>query len=148
MDRLDLDVLDPPTREVLFKGERLVIRPLTIGQLPRLVRAAKPVVDAVLELDGAPSESGLIDLALQLIADHGEALPAAAAIAINKDVGWVAEGDTAEFLELAIAVFEVNRDFFVQRLGPRLQALRAESVAGRPGAGATPSSSSPNGGTH
>lgn len=149
MDRNDLDVLDPPTVEVDFQNERLVIRPLTIGQLPRLVRAAKPVVDAVLELDAAPSQEGLIDLALGLIAEHGEALPLAAAIAIGRDPEWVAKADTAEFLDLAVAIFEVNRDFFVRKLGPRLQVLRAGGAAeARPGDGATRSSSSPSGGTH
>lgn len=148
MDKV-LDALVPEARTVDFRTERLALRPLTVGQLPALVRVAQPVVDAVLALEAAPGEQALVELALGLIANHGEAVIAAVAIAIRKDAAWVGDADTAEFLTLAIALFEVNRDFFVQTLGPRLQALRAGGASGAlTGAGTTSSSSLPSAGTH
>lgn len=127
-----LDVLEPRPIGVSYRGETLEIRPLTVGQLPKLVRAARPVIDAVLALDALPEEDNagaLVDLVLDLVEQHGESVLAAAAICSGKSEAWIEGGDTAEFIALAQKIFEVNRDFFVQRLGPLL-AGRAEVEAG------------------
>jgi hypothetical protein len=147
MDSNPLDIIEPEGRPVNYRREQLQIVPLTIGQIPRMVRTARPVVDAVLALDAVPDGDGLVDLALSLVGDHGEALQQAAAIAVNRELAWIAGGNSAEFLDLAVAVFEVNRDFFVQTLGPRLRGLR-EKAGLRPGAGQTLSSSLPSADIH
>ncbi|MBE2235860.1 MAG: hypothetical protein IAE85_20385, partial [Anaerolinea sp.] len=45
----DLDTLDPQPAVVQFRGERLEIRPLTVGQLPRFARLAKPIIAGLLD---------------------------------------------------------------------------------------------------
>ena len=140
-----LAVLEPEARVVEYQGERLEIRPLTIGMLPRFVRLARPVIDALLEADLEQSPAGAeVDLLLEVIGNHGEAVIAAAALVTAKPQDWIEAGDPAEFLQLAMAIFEVNRDFFIQRLAPLLAARARPSV----GTGATPSSSSSATGTH
>ena len=118
-----LEVLEPAGSSVTYRGERIEVKPLTIGQLPKLVRTARPVVNAVLALQSLPEDSegdDFIDLLLTLIGDHGEAVYAAAALCISRPTAWVEEGALDEFVVLAKALVEVNRDFFVQRLAPLL----------------------------
>lgn len=136
-----LEVLEPAGSSVTYRGERIEVRPLTIGQLPKLVRTARPVVNAVLALQSLPEDSdsdGFIDLLLNLIGDHGEAVYAAAAHCIDRPVDWVSKGALDEFVVLAKALVEVNRDFFVQKLAPLLGSQGGSLLSG---VGLTPSNS-------
>lgn len=133
-----LDVLDPAGETVAFQGDRVEVRPLTIGQLPRFVRTARPVIDTVLKL-GEGAEESLVETVVDLLASDGEALYEAVAVATGLPAERVAEAQLDEFLTLAQAVVRVNRDFFVRRLAPLLARARVEAGSG---AGPTPSSSS------
>jgi hypothetical protein len=136
-----LDVLEPSGSSVTYRGELIDVKPLTIGQLPKLVRTARPVINAVLALQTLPDDAdgdGFVDLLVGLVADHGEAIYQAAAICIGKTPEWVAGGDLDEFVVLAKALVEVNRDFFVQKLGPLLGSQGGSLLSG---AGLTPSNS-------
>lgn len=109
-----LDILDPPPHLVPFRGESLHIRPLTIGQLPQFVRLTRPLLDALLDipLDTLPqADAALLDALLTLIAEHGDAAIAAAALLTDKPIEWIQAGDPAEFIALVQAIFAVNRDF-------------------------------------
>jgi len=53
----DLDVIDPAGTTVGYLGERLEIKPLTIGMVPKVVRAGRPVIDALFALVGSPDPS-------------------------------------------------------------------------------------------
>jgi hypothetical protein len=134
-----LDVIEPQLVQVTYLGQLLSIHPLTIGQLPRMVRTSRALIDAVFALESIPDNDNvaLLTLVMDLLEAHGEALCIAAAIATGTDENWIAKGDVAEFVELARAVIEVNRDFFVQRLA-RLLAARATAASG----GGTTASSS------
>jgi hypothetical protein len=140
-----LDVLEPEARAIEYQGERLEIRPLTIGMLPKFVRLARPIIDALVDADLAQLQDGdELDVLLDLVVDHGEASLAAAALVTGKPQAWIESGDLAEFIALATAVFEVNRDFFTRKLAPLLAGRARPSV----GTGATPSSASSAPGTH
>jgi hypothetical protein len=143
-----LDVLEPAGSSVQYHGERLDIRPLVIGQLPRLVRAARPVIDAVLALEELPDENSgeMVTLLLDLIEKHDRQVFEAAAICTGKTAEWMEGGQLDEFVILCKTVFEVNRDFFARKLAPLLGG-RAGSIAGSLGGGKTPSSSSSSTGT-
>lgn len=132
----DLDILDPLDHTVTVAGQSITIRPLTIGQLPRFVRAIQPAAPL---LAGDKDPDWLV-----LVAEHGDALIEAAAVATGierKDIEALAPD---EFVLLCGAVFEVNVDFFVQRLAPAMERASDRMVAAMtiPGAGATPSKSS------
>jgi hypothetical protein len=141
----DLQVLAPEGASVMYRGERLVITPIPVGVIPLMVSHARPVIDAVFALDDVPDvddEGALFDLALNLIENHSEAVFEAAALCVERDATWIKRGNIAEFTELAVAIFKVNHDFFVQRLGPLLARAMATGMGrGASGAGPTPSSS-------
>lgn len=137
----DLEVLAPQGASVKFRGKDMEVLPIPVGALPKLVREARPLVDLLMsmELPADGDDTALLAFVMRLLEDHGERVFAAAAICTGEDQKWIEGADIAEFIELAVKVFEVNRDFFVQRLAPLLGVVRAVATTG---AGPTPSSSS------
>lgn len=137
----ELEVLEPAGSSIPYRGEAIEVRPLEIGQVPQLVRKCRGAVNVVLAMDSLPdtNELGFLDLLMDLIGSHGEELYEGVAICVGREPAWIAKGKLDEFVVLATAVFEVNRDFFVQRLAPLLGAGRKSPPAS--GGGPTPSSS-------
>jgi hypothetical protein len=130
----DLDILDPTGISVTVGGRTVSILPLTIGQLPRFARAIQPAA-GLLSGDKDPDWLGLV-------AEHGEALIAAAAVATGIDQKEIEAVAPDEFVVLCGAIFETNASFFVQRLAPAMERTSDRIVAATaaiPGAGATPS---------
>ncbi len=117
----DLDFLDPAGRNVTVAGQSITVRPLTIGQLPRFARAMQPAAP-LLAGDQDPDW-------LTLIADHGEALIEGAAVATEMRAEEIEAMAPDEFACLCGAIFEVNVDFFVQRLAPALERVSDRVVA-------------------
>ena len=134
MAETDLDILDPAGRNVTVARRTLSIVPLTIGQLPAFARAIRPA---------APLLAGGEDIEwLPLIAEHGEALIAAAAVATGIEVKELEALAPDEFVLLCGAIFEVNVGFFVARLAPAMERASDRMVVAMatiPGTGATPS---------
>lgn len=132
----DLDVLEPTEVKVVAGGRTFTVRPLTVGQLPAFARALRPVLPA---LQRALGGNGAVDPAAiaDLIADHGDALIDAVAIAAGAKRKDVEALDPLAFIELATPVIRVNADFFSRRLRP---AVAAAAQAMTHGAGSTSSS--------
>ena len=78
-----------------------------------------------------------------MLAEHGEALLDALALACRRPREWVDGLDLDDALQLAAAVFEVNADFFVARVAPNVTRL-SEKIGGRlDGSSASTGSSAP-----
>lgn len=127
----DMSVLEPTFQEVGYRGENLTITALKVGQIPRFLRAAKPVFGALAGLANGAKELDLVGL----VAEHGDALIEAAAVATGKTPDWLGEGGADEFAHLIKAILEVNGDFFAKKVAPQLEG------AGMTGVGLTPSNS-------
>jgi hypothetical protein len=124
----DLDVLDPSGRNVTVAGRTVSIVPLTVAQFPRFARAIRYIPQVSLVDDSTDW--------LGLLAEHGDNLIEAAAVATemeSKDLGAL---PADEFVELCSAILEVNIDFFVQRLAPAIERASVAIVKAIPGAGA------------
>ena len=135
------DVLETKQLTVKYAGEVLEIRPLTIGQLPSFVRNIRPVFASLAHAETVHEAGGdVVDIVMEIIADHGEGLQKAMGIAVGKPVEFIQAGQADEFLELVKAVIGINRDFFGRRL---VQMLRPDAPAPQqsPGDGQTASSS-------
>lgn len=136
------DVLTVP---VAVLGETLVVRPLEIRQIPPFTRLIRMAAPSLMRLYAAKGQSdGSFESAfLDLIADHGEAVVAACAVAIGRDAEWLEQGSIDELLSVIIAVAEVNQDFFAKRVAPMLSKLAASPVGSvvANGDGTMPSSS-------
>ena len=110
---VDLQVLAPPTSAVDVGGEHLTLSPLVLGELPAMLKAVQPFAQ---QLQGEPDW-------LTLLCQHSDALLQALSMASRRPREWIDALSIDDALTLAAAVFEVNADFFIQRLVPTLQAL-------------------------
>lgn len=113
MTHSDLDVLVPQARLMEMAGQRLTISPLVVGELPAMLKAVRPFAE---QLTGEPDW-------LALLCDHGDALLAALALASRQPRDWVDALALDDAITLASAVFEVNADFFVRRVVPKVSNL-------------------------
>lgn len=123
----------PPTPLSLeIAGAPLAITPLRVGEIPALLAALRPFAHRW--VDGDPDWLGLL-------ANHGDALITAMAVASRRPQDWVAGLEIDDAIRLAATLFEVNGDFFVQRVVPEIQraAARIEARTSGPTAGLTPS---------
>lgn len=123
--------LPPVPVSVEISGEHIDLTPLKVGEVPAFARAVQPIAAS---LSASPDW-------LALLAEHGEAVIAAIAIATRRPVDWVAGLDLDEAVRLAEAVFEVNADFFIRRLLPSVMqaAARIGQTLESPTRGAMPS---------
>ena len=131
MDNDTFAVLPPVPISIEIAGERIDLTPLKVGEVPAFARAVQPIAAS---LSASPDW-------LALLAEHGEAVIAAIAIATRRPVDWVAGLDLDEAVRLAEAVFAVNADFFIRRLLPSVTqaAARIGQTLESPTRGAMPS---------
>jgi hypothetical protein len=124
--------LPPVPVSIEIAGESIDLTPLKVGEVPAFARAVQPIAAS---LSASPDW-------LALLAEHGQALIEAIALASRRPVDWVAVLDLDEAVRLAEAVFGVNADFFIQRLLPSVMraAARIGQTLESPTPGATPSS--------
>lgn len=124
--------LPPVPVTLVIGGERLDLTPLKVGDVPAFARAVQPVAAS---LSASPDW-------LALLAEHGEAVIDAVAIASRRPPEWVTNLALDDAVRLAEAVFEVNADFFIQRVLPSLTeaATRVSQTLGVQIPGAMPSS--------
>ena len=114
--------LPPVPVTLVIGGERLDLTPLKVGDVPAFARAVQPVAAS---LSASPDW-------LALLAEHGEAVIDAVAIASRRPPEWVTSLALDDAVRLAEAVFEVNADFFIQRVLPSLTeaATRVSQILG------------------
>ena len=124
--------LPPMPASVEIAGEHIELTPLKVGEVPAFARAVQPIA---VSLSASPDW-------LAMLAEHGEAVIAAVAIATRRPVDWVADLDLVDAVHLAEAVFGVNADFFLRRLLPSVTqaAARIGQALESPTPGAMPSS--------
>ena len=131
MDNDTFAVLPPVPAFIEITGERIDLTPIKVGDLPAFARAVQPLAAS---LSASPDW-------LALLAEHGDAAIVAIAVAARRPVDWVSGLDLDDAVHLAEAVFEVNADFFIQRLLPSVMraAARIGQTLESPTHGATPS---------
>lgn len=100
------------------------VTPVKVRHLPAFLRACEPIASALMAGD---LQSALLHNADDLIT--------ATAVGADVERAWL-EDQTAEVLiDLAAQVIEVNVDFFVQALLPRINAAADRISAAMPGGG-------------
>lgn len=132
-----LDVIDPAPRIAHFRGERLELRPLTLGDLPAFSRLVRPVVEEFFAGRHPDWQDDDTLMAIEMLELHGESIIEAAAIATGKPAAFIAEGKgPAELLDLIRAIVETNRDFFLNLVRVTQSRRRSRAASGP---GPTPS---------
>lgn len=149
-----MEFVSPPEAMIEIDGQALRITPITVGELPALLKALEPAIDELLLFDpgllagGVESAADLAAL-LGLVSRQTGNLTQAVAVASRQPLAWVQGLLADRFAHLAAACIGVNRDFFVQA-GPGLKRLLG-GMAGNeksidnwrsPSGGTSPSASS------
>lgn len=122
--------LPPVPDSVTLGGETIDITPLRVGELPSFARAVMPIAD---KLSTNPDW-------LRLLAEDGDAMILALAIACRRSPDWVSSLSLDDAILLAEAVFGANVDFFIRRVVPKI--TQASQTLGVRINGQTPSSGS------
>ena len=103
-------VLPPVPVDIRVAEQTIALTPLVLGELPAFAKAIQPFTsDLAIEPDW-----------LRLLGSHGEAMIDAMAIASRQPREWIAGLALDEAILLAQTLFEVNADFFIQRVVPKL----------------------------
>lgn len=118
----DDDVIAPPTRAVLVRGERVVVGPLRLEQIGPFITASRTIIARVAMMAGVVEGADraavgaiLLDL-LDLLEQDSNEIAAALGVAIGREAEWVAGATLDEIADLLEAVVGLNRDFFALRL--------------------------------
>ncbi len=127
--------LPPVAETVTIGGEALDVTPLKVGELPIFARTVRPIAG---KLSAAPDW-------LRLLAEDGETVILALAIACRRPPEWVSGLALDEAIRLAEAVFGANADFFIRRVVPEI--TRVSQRIGTVIPGQTPSADSSGPGT-
>lgn len=131
----DLSILYPPPRSVSVGGQRIDVTPIRVRELAAFAAAMRPLAQALADGVELP----------WLLAEHTGALIATVAVGARVETAWIEGLGLDELLDLAEAVIEVNADFFVHRLAPRLtqSAARISATLTAAGSSSTPASATP-----
>jgi hypothetical protein len=118
----DMEILFPE-RDVKIGGVTITVTPLTFGRLPKASRLIAPVLKALNESGVLSLQGMIIEIAggiVELIGAGGDDLIAFLAFVIDRPVEWFETLAVDDGIELVKAVYEVNADFFAQRLRPMI----------------------------
>lgn len=108
-------------RPAAIEAAGLKITPVTLERLPAFARAARPVFDAVRNMDTTVGGDVLFDL----LENHTDEIAALLAVGADVDLDSLRTRPLGEVYEIGLAVFRANEDFFIRRLLPLLtQAAR------------------------
>lgn len=110
----DLNTFFPEIRTETIGGRDIKVPNLKVRQLAAFGRAADPFMPLILTGDY-----------LAVVTHHTDSVCEAVSIATGVETDWLGDLDPDEMLRLVAAVFEVNLDFFAQRLLPQKAALQA-----------------------
>lgn len=111
----DLNKVIPTVKTIIIAGESLPILPFKVGRLPLVLTAIQPVAYVLMgQADGTT-----LDILSLVIAHTDDSLNLLAVLA-DKPRAWVDDLGLDDAVTLLSELLEVNLDFFVQRVLPRL----------------------------
>lgn len=116
--------LPPVANIIVINSENLELTPIRVGEIPAFAGAIQPILSRL-----SDSEPNWI----ALISEHGDAVIDAIAIAVHRSPEWIKALELDDAVRLASKVFEVNADFFIQRLLPSITEAAAHIEARMPG---------------
>lgn len=125
----ELEVINPVGKQIKIKDENLTITPFKFGELPRVFRAVDPIlVELTNALQHRNNHAAMLSA---LMASAGDNVLDLITVGVRKPREWVEQLDSDEGLELFAAVLEVNVDFFVKKVLPRLNKTLEAVVPGQ-----------------
>lgn len=131
----ELDQLLPATHTLQLAGRMVALAPVQLGQLPAILRLARPLIEHYREQGktaaqpdvGAPVAPVVEIKLLDLMEQHGETLLNLCSLLSRTERAWLDTLTLDDALLLLSKLIEINRDFFVRRMGPALITMMLAS---------------------
>ena len=132
----DMAVLFPQGKDVEVGGSTVTVLPFTFGAIPKVSKLLQPILQALLATGFSADPAQLEELSvgdmlqkfLSLLDAEGDAIIDIVALAVKKDRVWFDGISMDEGVQLALAVFEVNRNLVTKKLLPMMEQLRTTSA--------------------
>ena len=122
----ELAQLFPTGKEITIRDENLTIKPFKFGELPRVFKAIEPLSASITAL--VQTQSFNASSIGFLFSSGGDGILDLLAVGTRKPRSWVDDLEMDEGIEVLTAVLEVNADFFIQKVLPRInEALEKSS---------------------
>ena len=128
----EMQTLFPGKELTLSTGEKITIKPFTFGQLPKALKLSQKIGQA---LANAYNEGKLTDSkvavtsALEVLADGGEDIIELVGLATGKKREWFDTVPGEDTIDILNAFVEVNKDFFIQKIMPKVMGMLKETQA-------------------
>jgi hypothetical protein len=103
-----------PGKEVEIAGKKMVIKPFSLGQIPKVAGLFGKLGPALAESNGN---------IIKMIELGGEPMLDMLALSANKPRSWVDALEPDQGIDLIAAVIEQNKEFFAKKMGPALEKL-------------------------
>lgn len=120
-DTKEIALLFPSGKEITLKGKKVIVKPFGFGKFPKVLQLAKD-----LKLDNeAPAGADGVAVAKSLdigtiMAENADKVVDLCALALGVKSDYLDDLPPDEGIELCQAIIEVNADFFIKRLQPKL----------------------------
>jgi len=128
----DLNTLFPQPVAVEAGGDKIEITPILTRELAPMIDACRPIMAELATGD-----------ALTALTNHPAALIRAVSIGARVSEDRLGALPLDEMLAVAVAVIEVNADFFARRLAPAMNAAMERVTEALAGSSSTPASAPP-----
>lgn len=122
----EVELLFPQGQEVTVAGEKLKIMPFTFGQFPKVLACLKGVRDEIEEQDKDGKMVKRTMAVDEILIQNGDKLLDLCALATGKPISFFEKVSLVEGVDLVQAMVQVNGDFFVKRLQPKLLKAMGE----------------------
>lgn len=128
----DLKIL-LPDEEISIGGESLLFKPFPFGKLPKVIKHAGTIIGLFSSLPNSIyttegdlnlEDPAVLIILMQHFAESSDVLIEIACLGTGKPREWIENLDPYDGIFLLLKVWEVNKDFFTQRLAPLLQKYK------------------------
>ncbi|HNC59282.1 MAG TPA: hypothetical protein PLP33_27895 [Leptospiraceae bacterium] len=113
----ELAELQPKTTFVIVGGESFEIKPFKFKHMFAVLNHLSNIVT-----DVNPYEDQMVQL-FRLLGKHPEDVLGIMSLAVGKPTSFFDDIDTDQGIELAAKIWEINQDFFVRKVQPKLERL-------------------------
>lgn len=130
----ELNTLVGADETITVGGRTLTVNRIRMRQLPKVLDLMQPVIGIIMAGREAGEDKPKIDIGSMLLTHGPAVLNLISEIMTNKDqvvdADWVTDLELDEVINLTGKVFEVNLDFFIQKVVPALSTVLGSINAG------------------
>lgn len=139
----EVELLFPQGKVVKLSGKDYTILPYGFGKFPKVMASLSKLADLAQFDTAAKTDDAIIKM---LFLSGGEEVMELCALALDQPRKFLDAIPADEGIQLALAILEVNRDFFIARLQPQLSIITSK-LSELAGAGSSLASSNTATGT-